>query len=281
MEKQVDVKGYLSADDVAANVRKAIEHYIDVNKADPKDKDIALALHISPAAFSKKMSGKSQFSIYEVRALSDFLGVSCDTLLSVPTDSDKEADSSKAAALRLPITEDVLKYITDMQSSFPEGFEMLNLILENDLQICERLLRIFLYYSFDIMLKVTTLSASRTTINPDSTKRMIKSLALSDLSFLLDDVSKIWNSSERYEKNAELEKQMRKNRVPEKERRRMRAKSNMTRGQINAIEFINIVEQLASQESSYLNPWGYDDKFDFEEYKEEDDNTVAQTIQNN
>ena len=59
MEKQVDVKGYLSADDVAANVRKAIEHYIDVNKADPKDKDIALALHISPAAFSKKMSGKS------------------------------------------------------------------------------------------------------------------------------------------------------------------------------------------------------------------------------
>ena len=158
---------------------------------------------------------------------------------------------------------------------------MLNLILENDLQICERLLRIFLYYSFDIMLKVTTLSASRTTINPDSTKRMIKSLALSDLSFLLDDVSKIWNSSERYEKNAELEKQMRKNRVPEKERRRMRAKSNMTRGQINAIEFINIVEQLASQESSYLNPWGYDDKFDFEEYKEEDDNTVAQTIQNN
>ncbi|MBP3209230.1 MAG: hypothetical protein J6M64_04855 [Oscillospiraceae bacterium] len=267
-------------EDICQNVNKALEEFRGRQFDFISNKSIAKKIGISEDGFSRRLSDRTPFAAHELKNLADYLGVSCDTLTAIPAQGS-HADIAKDAAVKLLLEEDSLQYITDMQSSFPEGFQMLNMILENDAQICERLLRILLYYSYAIIFKVTALSESQTVINPDSTKRMIKSLALSDLSFLLDDVSKLWNSSERYEKNAELEKQMRKNRVPEKERRRMRAKSNMIRGQINTIEFINIVEQLSSQKSSYLNPWGYDDKYDFEEYKEEDDNTVVQIIQKN
>ncbi len=277
MKKDAVLKEILTDEDVCTNINKAIDQYRYEN--DLKDKDIAEALGMSKAVFSKKRQGRSQFSLSELKSLSDYIGVSCDALLTIPSGSKKkDSDPQKALAFRLPLTEDTLKYITDMQTDFPQGFNMLNLILENKNQICERLLRILLYYSYETMIRASEPSGAETIINPDSSKRMIKGLALSDISFLMDDISKIWNS-EYYEKDKRLEKEMRKKCEPASGKRRLRAKTNMKRGQINTIEFINIVEQLSSQDSSYLNPWGYDDKYDFEEYKEEDDNTVVQIIQ--
>lgn len=279
MKKAAVLEEISANEKICTNINKAIDQYRYENEL--KDKDIAEALGMSKAVFSKKRQGRSQFSLSELKKLSDYIGVSCDALLTIPSDSKKkDNDPPKASAFRLPLTEDSLKYITDMQTDFPQGFNMLNLILENKKQICERLLRILLYYSYETMIKASEPSGSETIINPESSKRMLKGLALSDISFLMDDISKIWNS-EYYEKHKRLEKEMRKKCEPTFYRRRLRAKSNMIRGQINTIEFINIVEQLSSKDSSYLNPWGYDDKYDFEEYKEEDDNTVVQIIQEN
>lgn len=269
----------MTDEDICVSINNAIDQYRYEN--DLKDKDIAEALGMSKAVFSKKRQGRSQFSLSELKNLSDYIGVSCDALLSTPSGSKKkEHNSPKALAFSLPLTDDSLKYIIDMQTDFPQGFNMLNLILENKKQICERLLRILLYYSYETMIRASEPSGAEIIINPESSKRMIKGLALSDISFLMDDISKIWNS-EYYEKNKRLEKKMRKKCEPTSVRRKLRAKSNMMRRQINTIEFINIVEQLSAQESSYLNPWEYDDKYDFEEYKEEDDNTGVHIIQNN
>ena len=258
-----------SPEHVCQNVNAALKQFRSETMEFISNKSIAAKIGLSEDGFSKRIKGHTAFSAYEIKNLADYLGVSCDTLLSIPNQCS-HTDASMDAATRLLLDQDSLQYITDMQSSFPVGFEMLNLILENEFHICERLLRIFLYYSHATIMKITPLAGPATLMSVDSTKRMIKSLALSDLSLLLDDVSRAWNSSKRCEKNKELEKRMRKNKMHEESKRRLRAKVNMQYGKFNAIEFINIVEALSSRPSPYVSFSDYDD-IDDGEVDERDD----------
>lgn len=217
------------------------------------DKDIAKKLNISPSAYCKRLSGEYPFYADELVKIADFFGVSCDEVITgKPPEITAVYDST-------PLDKASISFINKLNYELPDCIELLNIILNNNDKnhLGERLLKTILYYCYGDIFKISSVSDS-TPLNADSSIRILKLLALDDLSYLLDDIAKEWERKMESPDTA-LEKAMREKDAeqapsPETRRRlRIKAKSNlkMKKNKVSTVKLINLVEDLDNNKEEY------------------------------
>lgn len=210
------------------------------------DSKIAKKLGIKPSTYCKRLHGVSDFSAKELIALANFFGVSCDEIIT------GEPSRERIEYEPNPIDKAVRQWINQFNKEDSDCIELFNIIFnKNDRnRLGERLIKTILYYCYGDIFKVSSVSDS-TPLNADSSIRMLKLLALDDLSYLLDDIAKEWER--KMEKpDTTLEKAMRekdKEQAPSAETRRrlrIKAKSNlkMKKNKVSTVKLINIIEDL-------------------------------------
>ena len=210
------------------------------------DNEIAYALGMKPSTYCKRLHGVSSFSAKELIALANFFGVGCDEIIT--GESSREIIEYEPN----PIDKAVRQWINQFNKEDSDCIELFNIIFnKNDRNhLGERLIKTILYYCYGDIFKISSVSDS-TPLNADSSIRMLKLLALDDLSYLLDDIAKEW---ERKMENPDtaLEKAMRekdKEQAPSPETRRrlrIKAKSNlkMKKNKVSTVKLINLIEDL-------------------------------------
>lgn len=208
------------------------------------DNEIAYALGMKPSSYCKRLHGVSDFSAKELISLANFFGVSCDEIIT--GESSREIIEYEPN----PIDKAVRQWINQFNNEDSDCIELFNIIFnKNDRNhLGERLIKTILYYCYGDIFKISSVSDS-TPLNADSSIRMLKLLALDDLSYLLDDIAKEWERKMESPDTA-LEKAMReKEQAPSPETRRrlrIKAKSNlkMKKNKVSTVKLINLIEDL-------------------------------------
>lgn len=208
------------------------------------DNEIAYELGMNPSTYCKRLHGVSDFSAKELIALANFFGVSCDEIITGVAPKDKSRYENS------PIDKSVMDWVKQFHYENPDCIKLFNIIFnKNDRnRLGERLIKTILYYCYGDIFKISSVSDS-TPLNADSSIRMLKLLALDDLSYLLDDIAKEWER--KMEKPVTtLEKAMREREqapsVETRRRLRIKAKSNlkMSKNKVSTVKLINLIEDL-------------------------------------
>lgn len=215
------------------------------------DNKIAEEIGLSPSAYCKRIQGYSLLSAEELTKIANFFGVTCDEVITGVSPAERPQYENS------PVDKAVAEWINQFKYECPDSIALFNIIFnKNDKNhLGERLIKTILYYCYGDIFKISSVSDS-TPLNADSSIRMLKLLALDDLSYLLDDIAKEWERKIESPDTA-LEKAMReKNQAPSPETRRrlrIKAKSNlkMKKNKVSTVKLINLVEDLGNDKEEY------------------------------
>lgn len=210
------------------------------------DNKIAEEIGLSSSTYCKRIQGYSLLSAEELTKIADFFGVTCDEVITGVSPAERPQYENS------PVDKAVAEWVNQFKYECPDSIALFNIIFnKNDKNhLGERLIKTILYYCYGDIFKISSVSDS-TPLNADSSIRMLKLLALDDLSYLLDDIAKEWERKME-SPDTSLEKAMRekdKEQTPSPETRRrlrIKAKSNlkMKKNKVSTVKLINLIEDL-------------------------------------
>lgn len=215
------------------------------------DNKIAEEIGLSSSTYCKRIQGHSLLSAEELTKIANFFGVTCDEVITGVSPAERPQYENS------PVDKSVAEWINQFKYECPDSIALFNIIFnKNDKNhLGERLIKTILYYCYGDIFKISSVSDS-TPLNVNSSIRMLKLLALDDLSYLLDDIAKEWRRKMESPDTA-LEKTIREKKqllsTETRRRLRIKAKSNlkMKKNKVSTVKLINLVEDLGNDKKEY------------------------------